>query len=57
VLLCRKNTGNAYDKIDGKCYEVYFVEKLLPDVCSQIVILVNHASYHGKKKEQLLKSL
>jgi hypothetical protein len=29
VYLCQKNIADAQDKINGDCYENYFVEKLL----------------------------
>jgi hypothetical protein len=33
VYLCQKNISDVQDEISGDCYEKYFVEKLLANVC------------------------
>jgi hypothetical protein len=53
VFLCKKNTADAHEEMDGEMYEKYFSEQLLPNLPPKSVIVVDNASYHSRKKEQL----
>jgi hypothetical protein len=53
MFLCKKNTAEAHEKMDGEMYEKYFSEQLLPNLPPKSVIVVDNASYHSRKKEQL----
>jgi hypothetical protein len=53
VFLCKNTTADAHEEIDGEMYEKYFSEQLLPNLPLKSVIVVDNASYHSRKKEQL----
>lgn len=48
-----KDVVDAHDERDGNYCEMYFAEKLLPNLPPQCVIVVNSASYCSTKREQL----
>jgi transposase len=53
VFLCKNNTADAHEEIDGEMFEKYFSEQLIPNLPPKSVIVVDNASYHSRKKEQL----
>jgi hypothetical protein len=50
VFLCKKNTADAHEEMDGEVYEKYFSEQLLPNLSPKSVTVVDNASYHSRKK-------
>jgi hypothetical protein len=50
VFLCKNNTADAHDEMDGEMYEKYFSEQLLPNLPPKSVIVVDNASCHSRKK-------
>jgi hypothetical protein len=53
VFLRKKNTACAHEEMEGEMYEKYLSEQLLPNLPPKSVIVVDNASYHSLKKEQL----
>jgi hypothetical protein len=51
VFLCKKNTADTHEEMDGEMYEKYFSEQLLTNLLPMSVIVVNNASYYSRKKE------
>jgi hypothetical protein len=49
---CVKDVIDAHDKMDGGYHEMYFAEKLLPNLPPLCVFVVNSASDHSRKREQ-----
>ena len=48
VFLCKKNTIDAHDEMDGECYEQYFQQQLIPNLPPRSVIVIDNAAYHGR---------
>jgi hypothetical protein len=55
VFLCKKNTTDAHEEMDGEMYEKYFSEQLLPNRPSSVIVVEN-ASYHSRKKNNFQQS-
>jgi hypothetical protein len=56
VFLCKKNTADAHEEMDGEMYEKYFSEQLLPNLPPKSVTVVDNASYHSRKKNNFQQS-
>nr|CAD7392592.1 unnamed protein product [Timema cristinae] len=48
-----KKDDDYHDEMDGKMYEKYFREKLLPNIPSNSVIVLDNASIHSTIKESI----
>jgi hypothetical protein len=48
TFFCVKNTTDAHNELDGKCYEMYFAEKLLPNLPHNLLIVADKTSYHNR---------
>jgi hypothetical protein len=44
-------TTSAHYEVDGDCYKMYCIEKLLASMSPQTVNAVDDGSDHGRKKE------
>lgn len=53
VFLCKKNTADAHDEMDGETYEAYFRNQVLPNLPPHSVVVIDNASYHSRKVEAI----
>lgn len=52
-FLCKKNTLDAHDEVCAELYESWFLERLLPNLPANSVIVIDNASYHSRKQEKI----
>lgn len=48
-----KKNGDYHDEMDGKMYQQYFTDKLLPNIPPNSVIVMDNASVHSVKSEKI----
>jgi hypothetical protein len=51
VFICKKNSVDEHDKVDGECYESWFEQSLLANLPEGSIIVVDNASCHSRKLE------
>nr|CAD7603549.1 unnamed protein product [Timema genevievae] len=52
TFLCKKNTADAHDEMDGDIYEKWFSEQLLPNTPEGAVIVIDNAAYHNRREDR-----
>ena len=52
TFLCKKNTADAHEEMDGECFEKWFEEQLLPNIPERTTIVMDNASYHSRRQEK-----
>lgn len=53
TFLCKKNTADVHHEMDSETYEDWFINKLLPNIPQHSVIVLDNASYHCRKLENI----
>ncbi|XP_031354629.1 uncharacterized protein LOC116179062 [Photinus pyralis] len=53
TFLCKKNTADAHNEMDTDTYEKWFIDQLIPNIPPNSVIVIDNASYHSRKVEQI----
>lgn len=53
VFIGKKGTGDYHEEMDGDRFEHWFVNKLLPNIKPNSVIVMDNASYHSVKVEKI----
>ena len=53
IFRSKKNTGDYHDEMTGEHFEEWFRDKLLPNVPSSSLIVMDNASYHSRRCEEL----
>ena len=53
IFRSKKNTGDYHDEMTGEHFEEWFRDKLLPNVPSNSLIVMDNASYHSRRCEEL----
>lgn len=53
VFLAKKNTADYHDEMDSAVFETWFKQQLVPNLQQGTVIVMDNASYHGRKKEKV----
>lgn len=53
TFLCKKNSADAHEEVDGECFEKWFQEQLLPNVPEGTVIVMDNASYHSRRQDKI----
>ena len=52
-FLCKKNTANEHEEMDGETYEKWFMEQLVPNCPRNSVVVLDNAKYHSRYLEQI----
>ena len=53
IFQSKKNTGDYHDEMTGEHFEEWFRDKLLPNVPPNSLIVMDNASYHSRRCEEL----
>ena len=53
IFRSKKNTGDYHDEMTGEHFEEWFEDKLLPNVPSNSLIVMDNASYHSQRCEEV----
>ena len=53
IFRSKKNTGDYHDEMTGEHFEEWFKEKLLPNLPSNSLIVMDNASYHSRLCEEV----
>ena len=53
LIFRSKNTGDYHDEMTGEHFEEWFEDKLLPNVPSNSLIVMDNVSYHSRRCEEV----
>ena len=53
IFRSKKNTGDYHDEMTGEHFEEWFRDKLLPNIPPNSLIVMDNASYHSRRCEEL----
>ena len=53
IFTSKKNTGDYHDEMTGEYFEEWFKDRLLPNVPPNSLIVMDNASYHSRRLEEI----